>query len=100
MNPREKKSASQLRNIVLYQVPQHRDCNNILDIAIYRPAQSSENYPNWDAAFTMDGYRLAPQPAFQLVRQLQAQFECDWLYTPRAIQGIEHGGSNAEDAGR
>jgi hypothetical protein len=33
-----------------------------------------------------------PEPALQLVRQLQAQFECDWLYTPRPIQGIEHGG--------
>jgi hypothetical protein len=83
MNAKEKKSARELRSMVLYKVRQQRDCNNILDIAIYRPVQLSENYTNWDAAFTMDGHRLAPEPALQLVRQLQAQFECDWLYTPR-----------------
>jgi hypothetical protein len=88
MNAKEKKSAGELRNMVLSKVRQHRDCNSILDIAIYRPVQASEKYPNWDAAFTMDGYGLVPEPAFQLVRRLQAQFECDWLYTPRPIQGI------------
>ena len=53
MNAKEKKSAGELRNIVLSKIRQHRDCNNILDIAIYRPVQALEDYPNWDAAFTM-----------------------------------------------
>jgi hypothetical protein len=88
MSAKGKKSAIELRNMVLYKIRQHRDWNNILDIAIYRPLHLSEHYPNWDAAFTMDGHRLAPEPAFQLVRQLQAEFECDWLYTPRQLQGI------------
>ena len=83
MSGKEKKSASELRSMVLYKIRQHHDWNDILDVAIYRPMQLLEHYPNWDAAFTMDGYRLAPEPALQLVRQLQAQFECDWLHTAR-----------------
>ena len=42
MNAKEKKSAGELRSMVLYKVRHHRGCNNVLDIAIYRPVQASE----------------------------------------------------------
>jgi len=79
MSARQKKSASELRLMVMQEVRHRRDCNGIMEIAIYRPVQSSEHHPNWDAAFTMNGYTGAPEAAFRLVGQLQSQFECDWL---------------------
>jgi hypothetical protein len=78
MSAKQRKSASELRSITLNEIQQHGDCR-IIDIAIYRPAQVSEYHPNWDVAFTMNGYPSAPEPVFRLVRQLQSQFECDWL---------------------
>jgi len=78
MKAKEMKSASELRSIALSEIRQHGDCR-IIDIAIYRPTRPSEYHANWDVAFTMNGYPSAPEPVFRLVRQLQSQFECDWL---------------------
>ena len=57
--------------MVMQKVRQRRDCDGIMEIAIYRPVQSSEHHPNWDAAFTMNGYTGAPEAAFRLIGQLQ-----------------------------
>jgi hypothetical protein len=79
MSAKEKKSASELRTIVIHQVRQCLDLNDIINVAIYRPAESGNHSPNWDAAFTTNGQGVPPEPAFHFVRQLQSQFECDWL---------------------
>jgi hypothetical protein len=79
MRARQKKSASELRTMVMQEVRQRGGCDGIMEIAIYRPVQGSEHHPNWDAAFTMNGYTVAPEAAFRLIGHLQSQFECDWL---------------------
>ena len=58
MNGKEKKSAGELRSMVLYKVRQQRDWNNILDVAFYRPVQASDNYPKLGRSL-YDGWILS-----------------------------------------
>jgi hypothetical protein len=58
---KEKKSAAELKALIMREVKQHPEWNDIVDVAITStgPAQQPHQ-PNWDAAFTMSGPRVAP----------------------------------------
>jgi hypothetical protein len=46
-----------------------------MNVGITRPLQSAAHHPNWDAAFTMDGQRIAPEKAFTLITELQTKYD-------------------------
>jgi hypothetical protein len=75
MSAKEPRSREQLTAAIMAEVRQHPDWNDIVDVGIIRPVRSAQHHPNWDAAFVMDGPRVAPEPAFQMVRDLQNKFD-------------------------
>jgi hypothetical protein len=87
MTAKEDKRPADLSAFIMQEVRENPDWNDIMDVAIIRPVQSSPLHPNWDAAFTMDGPRVAPERAFRFVRELQAKFNCAWLSLPQTQNG-------------
>jgi hypothetical protein len=77
MATKEKKSASELTFLIMGEVKKHPDWNDIMSVAITRPVQSAAHHPNWDAAFTMDGQRVAPEEAFGFVNELQRKYDLE-----------------------
>jgi hypothetical protein len=75
MSAKEQKTRQQLRDAITQEVRQHPEWNDILDVAITQSVQAALHSPNWDAAFTMDGPRVAPEPAFRLILDLQNKFD-------------------------
>ena len=75
MAPKEKKTESQLADLVIAAIRQHPECDHIVSVAIIRPVQQAPHHPNWDAAWTISGNMTPPGVAFEIARQLQAQFD-------------------------
>jgi hypothetical protein len=71
MATKEKKSATELKAMIVKQHPGWHDIN---DVAITCPVRLPHQ-PNWDAAFTMSGPRPAPEGAFRFARELGAKFD-------------------------
>jgi hypothetical protein len=74
MTPREKKSAVELKALIMREVRRHPEWHDILDVAITRP-ERLPHQPNWDAAFTMTGPRATPEGAFRFAGELGAKFD-------------------------
>jgi len=74
MTTKEKKSAAELKALIMREVKQHPEWNDIADVAITRPVRPP-NQPNWDAAFTMSGPRTTPEGAFRFARELGTKFD-------------------------
>jgi hypothetical protein len=74
MATKEKKSATELKALIMREVKQHPEWHDIKDVAIACPVRLPHQ-PNWDAAFTMSGPRPAPEGAFRFARELGAKFD-------------------------
>jgi len=74
MTTREKKSAPELKALIMREVKQHPEWRDIQDVAI-TPSGRPPYQPNWDAAFTMTGPRTTPEGAFRFVRELGTKFD-------------------------
>lgn len=72
---KEQKTADELTALIMTEVRQHREWNDLMDVAIVRPVQSTPLHPNWDASFVVNGSRVPPEGAFQFVRGLQSKFD-------------------------
>lgn len=70
-----KKTTTELTAMIMQEVRKHPAWNDILDVAITRPVQTAPHHPNWNAAFTMDGPRVAPEAAFRMIGDLQNKFD-------------------------
>jgi hypothetical protein len=66
---------SELQEAIMLEVRRRPEWNDILGVTIIRRAREAEHNPNWDAAFTMDGPRVAPAGAFRLITNLQNVFD-------------------------
>jgi hypothetical protein len=71
---KEKKSAAELKALIMRELRQHPEWHDIEDVEITSPARPREQ-PNSDAAFTMSGPRSAPEGAFRFARELGAKFD-------------------------
>ena len=78
MASKEKKSAIELRALIMDEVRKHPDWDDIVDVAIIQSIRSAPHHPNWDGAFTMAGQRIAPERAFRFVTELKGKFDCVW----------------------
>jgi hypothetical protein len=74
MVTREKKSAVELKALIMREVKRHPEWHDIQDVAITR-RQRLSHQPNWDAAFTMTGPRATPEGAFRFAKELGAKFD-------------------------
>ena len=71
---KEKKSAAELKALIMRELKQHPEWHDIEDVAITFPARPPDR-PNWGAALTMSGPRSAPEGAFRFARELGAKFD-------------------------
>jgi hypothetical protein len=71
---KEKKSAAELKALIMRELKQHPEWHDIQDVAITSAARPADE-PNWDAAFTMSGSRSAPEGAFRFTKELGAKFD-------------------------
>jgi hypothetical protein len=69
------RTALELQDAIMHEVRRHPEWNDILSVSVSRRSRAASHDPNWDAAFTMDGPRVAPEGAFRLVTNLQNEFD-------------------------
>jgi hypothetical protein len=73
--PKPQRTSRELQEAIMHQVRRHPEWSDILSITITKRTQAAPHHPNWDAAFTMRGPRVAPEGAFRLVTNLQNEFD-------------------------
>jgi hypothetical protein len=73
---KEPKTRQELTQMIMEQIREQPEWYDIVSVAIIverdRPAS---HLPNWDAAFTVNGPRVAPEGAFILVNELRNKYE-------------------------
>ena len=74
---KQKMSQAELEALLMEQLRKHPECDHVLAVTITRPVQQSPGDPNWDAAWSVDGNRIACPRAFEIARQLRGQFDTD-----------------------
>lgn len=72
-----KKTADELRAIIMEEVAKHQDWSHIESVAITRSFSSDPNSPNWNPGFVCDTPKMAPGEAFIFARELGAKYDLD-----------------------
>lgn len=75
MTGKPTKTTAELTAMLMAEVRKHPECSNITSVGIARPARQSPHEPNWAAAWTVNGPKLAPPIAFEIERRLRRQFD-------------------------
>jgi hypothetical protein len=75
MSEKQIKSQQELTEMIMERIRQHPEWNDIMDVAITRPAQVAPHLPNWDAAFVMNGHMTTPEGAFRIARELGNKYD-------------------------
>ena len=73
--PKAKKTRQELAEMIMELIEQRPEWNDIVGVAIVERLRTASHLPNWDAAFTMDGPRVAPDGVFLLVNELRDKYE-------------------------
>jgi hypothetical protein len=73
---KEPKNRQELTRMIMELIRQRPEWNDVLRVAIIVEwNRTASNLPNWDAAFTVDSPRVAPDDAFILVNELRNKYE-------------------------
>ena len=72
---KQQRTSRELQEAIMHEVRRHPEWNNILSVTITKRTQTAPHHPNWDAASTMHGPRVAPEGAFRLIGNLQREFD-------------------------
>ena len=73
-----RRTGPELQEAIMYEVRRRPEWNAILNVTISRrPKPVPHQPPNWDAAFTMYGPRVAPEGALRLITNLQNEFDLE-----------------------
>jgi hypothetical protein len=70
-----RRTSQELLEAIMHEVRRHPEWNDILSVTITKRTQAEPYHPNWDAAFTMHGPRVAPEGALRLITNLQDVFD-------------------------
>jgi hypothetical protein len=65
----------ELQEAIMLEVRRRPEWKDILSVTITNRTQKAPHQPNWDAAFMMDGPRVARERAFRLITNLQNVFD-------------------------
>jgi hypothetical protein len=63
---KKRKTRQELTQMIMEQIRQRPEWNDIVGVAILERDRTASHLPNWDAAFTVNGPRVAPEGAFIL----------------------------------
>jgi hypothetical protein len=72
-----RRTAPELQQAIMQELRRRPEWNAILNVTISRRSKPLPDEPNWDAAFTMYGPRVAPEGAVRLVANLQNEFDLE-----------------------
>jgi hypothetical protein len=72
---KKRKTRQELKQVIMEQIRQRPGWNDIVGVAILERDRTASHLPNWDAAFTVNGSRVAPEGAFLLVNELRNKYE-------------------------
>jgi hypothetical protein len=72
-----RRKAPELQEAIMLEVRRHPEWSDILCVAITERNRQTPHQPNWDAAFTISGPRVAPERAFRLISHLQNEFDLE-----------------------
>jgi len=67
---KERKSERELIALLMAEVRKRPECEHVTGVAITRPVSS-----NWGAAWGATGNKITPAIAFEVERELRAQFD-------------------------
>ena len=67
---KEKRTADELEALIMAEVRTSPECRNIERAMVILPMSE-----NWDAGFVVHGNELAPSFAWNVITQLQSQFD-------------------------
>ncbi len=74
---REKKTADELRSLLMDEVAKHPGWSHIKTVAITRSFATGPGSSNWNAGFVCDGPDMAPGDAFIFARELARRYDLD-----------------------
>ncbi|WP_342723873.1 hypothetical protein AAFG07_32965 [Bradyrhizobium sp. B097] len=74
---RAKKTADELRAILMNEVTKHPDWSHIEGVAITRSFTTEPGSANWNAGFVCDSPKMAPEAAFIFARELGVKYDLD-----------------------
>lgn len=72
-----KKTADELRAILMDEIAKHPDWSHIEGVAITRSFATEHGSPNWNAGFVCDGPKMAPGAAFIFAKELGGKYDLD-----------------------
>jgi hypothetical protein len=73
---KEPKNRQELTRMIMELIRERPEWNDVVRVAIIvEKNRISSHLPNWDAAFTVDSPRVAPDGAFMLVNELRNKYE-------------------------
>lgn len=73
---KKRQTRQELTQMIMEQIRQRPEWNDIVGVAIVvERDRTTSHLPNWDAAFTVNGPRVAPEGAFLLVNELRNKYE-------------------------
>jgi hypothetical protein len=72
---KEKKTATELKTLIMSEIRQHPEFNNITNVVIIKPPQRSVDDPNWDFQWSMSGPQIAPQQASEIAEQFRRKYD-------------------------
>lgn len=72
--PKDKRNKADLELIIMDSIRKTAGCRDIEKVVITPTADPAG--PNWQASFVISGAKATPSAAFQIMRSLQAKYEC------------------------
>jgi hypothetical protein len=74
MVEKQKKTADELKKIIMQQIRNHPICSSVQDVEIVPAPEQPSPHPNWRVMWTLDGEPTAPVSAQEIERDVQSQF--------------------------
>jgi len=75
MKPKQKKTAVELKALLMAEVRKHPECSHIMGVAITRLMQSAPHQPGWAPNWLCGGSKSAPPIADEIGRTFQSEFD-------------------------
>ena len=74
MTEKQKKTADELKQIIMQEIRKHPICNSVQDVKIMPAPEQPSPHPNWRIMWTLVGEPSAPVGAQDVERDVQSQF--------------------------
>jgi hypothetical protein len=74
MAEKQKKTADELKKLIMQEIRKHPICTSVQDVEIVPAPEQPPPQPNWRVMWTLGGEPSAPPRARDIERDIQSQF--------------------------